>query len=201
MTSGVSPTVLIVPGLRDEVEAHWQTHLAGRLAKVHVVPPMGRANLDCAARVVAIEHALSLIDGPVVVVAHSGGCVMMVHWAAVTRQAHRVAACLLATPPDFDHPMPAGYPSLDSLRAGGWLPVPRARLPFRSLVAASRNDPLASFERVQDLARDWGSEFEDLGLVGHLNPASGFGPWDRAEALIQCLSQDATTISRPPPVN
>ena len=52
--------------------------------------------------------------------------------------------------------------------------------------------PLASFEREQDLAREWGSEFEDLGLVGHLNPASGFGPWDRAEALIQHLSSDDT---------
>jgi predicted alpha/beta hydrolase family esterase len=118
--------------LKPVVEAHWQTHLAGRLAKVRVVPPMGRANLVCTVRVEAIEYALSLIDGPVAVAAHSVGCVVMAHWAGVTRQAHRVVACLLATPPDFDRPMPAG----------GWLPVPRARPPFCSLVAASRNDPL-----------------------------------------------------------
>ena len=70
--------------------------------------------------------------------------------------------------------MPAGYPTLEQLCGGGWLPVPRARLPFRSIVAASHNDPLARFEGVAELARDWGSELVDLGEVGHLNPASGY---------------------------
>ncbi len=188
MTATDSPTVLIVPGLRDHVEAHWQTLLARRLPRVRSVPPMGREDLDCAARVAAIEHEIAAIDGPVVLVAHSGGCVMVAHWARVTRHADRVRGCLLATPPDFDRPMPEGYPTLAMLQAGGWLPVPRARLPFRSLVAASRNDPLGAFGRVMALARDWGSEVEDLGEAGHLNPASGFGEWPGADALVARLS-------------
>jgi predicted alpha/beta hydrolase family esterase len=68
------------------------------------------------------------------------------------------------------------------------LPVPRARLPFRSIVAASRNDPLAVFDRVAELARDWGGELVDLGEVGHLNPASGYGEWPRADDFIAELS-------------
>ena len=40
--------------------------------------------------------------------------------------------------------MPDGYPTLEALRAGGWLPVPREPLPFPSIVAASRNDPLGT---------------------------------------------------------
>ncbi len=188
MTASTSATVLIVPGLRDHVEAHWQTLLAAELPDARTVPPMGRPDLDCQARVRAIESAMDSLAGPVVIVAHSGGCVMVAHWAAVTRHAAKVRGCLLATPPDFDRPMPEGYPTIDMLQAGGWLPVPRARLPFRSLVAGSRNDPLGDFERVQDLARDWGSEFVDLGKVGHLNPASGFGPWPQAKALIDTLA-------------
>ena len=43
-------TVLIVPGLRDHVPDHWQTLLAARLPRVRTVPPMGRADLDCARR-------------------------------------------------------------------------------------------------------------------------------------------------------
>jgi predicted alpha/beta hydrolase family esterase len=180
------PTVLIVPGLRDHVEAHWQTLLAERLPRVRSVPPMGREDLDCAARVAAIEHEAQRVQGPLVVVAHSGGVVMLVHWARTTRRP--VLGALLATPPDFDAAMPAGYPTLDALRAGGWLPVPRERLPFPSIVAASRNDPLARYERVVELARDWGSRLVDLGEVGHLNPASGYGPWPQAESLIHQLS-------------
>ncbi len=184
-----SPVVLIVPGLRDHVETHWQTLLARRLPKVQSVPPMGREDLDCAARVQAIERAMSAIAGPVVMVAHSGGCVMVAHWALTTQHAERVRGCLLATPPDFDRPMPAGYPTLESLQAGGWLPVPRTRLPFRSLVATSQDDPLGPCDRVLALARDWGSETIDLGEVGHLNPASGFGEWPGATALIAQLSR------------
>lgn len=183
-------TILVVPGLRDHVAGHWQTlltaHLRSQGRAVRSVPPMGRADLDCAARVAAIEREAQAIAGPLLVVAHSGGVVMSVYWARHTRRA--VQGALLATPPDFDRPMPEGYPTLAALDAGGWLPVPRDRLPFPSIVAASRNDPLGRFERVADLARDWGSQLVDLGEVGHLNPASGFGEWPGAMQLIDELS-------------
>ena len=184
------PTVLIVPGLRDAVAAHWQTLLEARLRAagrpVACVPPMGREDLDCARKVAAIERAARSVDGPIVLVAHSGGCIMVAHWALQTQRA--VQGALLATPPDFEAPMPEGYPTLDALSAGGWLPVPRQRLPFPSIVAASQDDPLADFDHVAMLARDWGSRLVDLGKVGHLNPASGYGEWRRAEALIDELS-------------
>ena len=187
------PTVLIVPGLRDAVEQHWQTLLAADLAargrRVRTVPPMGRTDLDCAARVAAIEREAQAIDGPLILVAHSGGCAMVAHWARQTRRAVRGA--LLATPPDFERPMPPGYPSVDALRAGGWLPVPRERLPFASIIAASRDDPLARYDRVAAWAAGWGAELVDLGEVGHLNPASGYGAWPRAESFIDALATQA----------
>lgn len=187
MTSPATPpTVLIVPGLRDAVASHWQTMLAARLPRVRVVPPMGREDLDCAARVDAIEREAQAVGGPLVVVAHSGGVVMLAHWAQRTRRPVRGA--LLATPPDFERPMPAGYPSVEALHAGGWLPVPTRPLPFPSIVAASRDDPLASFERVTQMARSWSSRLVDLGAVGHLNPASGYGEWPGAQAFINELA-------------
>jgi len=186
-------TVLIVPGLRDHVAEHWQTLLGARLPRVRSVAPMGRDDLDCAARIAAIEREARAVEGPLVIVAHSGGVVMLAHWASRTRR--RVAGALLATPPDFERPMPEGYPSLAALEAGGWLPVPRAPLPFPSLVAASRNDPLGDFERVAELARDWGSRLVDLGEVGHLNPASGFGEWPMAERLIAELDTGAAAVA------
>ena len=182
MNAAQALTVLIVPGLRDHVAVHWQTLLAAQLPRVRTVAPMGREDLDCTARVEAIEREAQAIEGPLVIVAHSGGVVMVAHWALRTRRP--VLGALLVTPPDFERPMPAGYPTMQQLDANGWLPVPRQRLPFASIVAASRSDPLGQYVRVTGLASSWGSRMVDLGDVGHLNPASGFGPWPRAEQLI-----------------
>ena len=156
----------------------------GRL--VASAPPMGRDDLDCATKVAAIERVAQSVAGPIVIVAHSGGCVMVAHWARQSKRA--VQGALLAAPPDFEREMPEGYPTLAALHAGGWLPVPRERLPFRSIVAGSRNDPLADYARVGELAAAGGAELVNLGEVGHLNPASGFGEWPRADEFIARLS-------------
>ena len=180
-------TVLIVPGLRDHVAEHWQTLLQAKLCKVRSVPPLETNKLDLAARVQAIQNELAQIDGPVILVAHSAGVLMVAHWAA--RHSHPIKGALLAAPPDLDATWPEGYPTSQSLQANGWDPLPKSALPFRSIVAGSTNDHLASLEAVAGLARGWGSELVNLGQVGHLNPASGFGPWSQAEAFIQELDR------------
>ncbi|KVQ61636.1 RBBP9/YdeN family alpha/beta hydrolase [Burkholderia territorii] len=182
MTLATAPTILIVPGLRDHVEDHWQTHLQRRLPNARAVAPLEADKLSRAARVAALDAALAAIDGPVILVAHSAGVMITVHWARQTTRA--IEGALLVTPADLETPMPAPYPPIDAIRANGWLPVPRERLPFPSIVAASRNDPLARFERAQALAAGWGSRLVDLGEVGHMNPASGYGEWGGAEELI-----------------
>ncbi|MCA7997700.1 RBBP9/YdeN family alpha/beta hydrolase [Burkholderia metallica] len=182
MTLTTIPTLLIVPGLRDHVDNHWQTHLERRLPNARSVAPLEADKLSRAARVAALDAALARIDGPVILVAHSAGVMMTVHWA---RQATRkIHGALLAAPADLESPMPPGYPAPDAIDANGWTPIPTGRLPFPSIVAASRNDPLARFERVEALAAGWGSRLVDLGEVGHLNPASGYGEWQDAERLI-----------------
>lgn len=186
MTS-TTPTILIVPGLREHVPNHWQTLLAAKLPNTRTVAPLEHDKLDCNARVDAIDRALSSIAGPVIVVAHSAGAMMLAHWAA-RRASHQIQGALLAAPADLETPMPAGYPTIDTLDGHGWLPIPRARLPFPSIVAASSNDPLTRLERARELAEAWGARFVELGAVGHLNPASGFGEWPQAEAFIHELS-------------
>jgi predicted alpha/beta hydrolase family esterase len=181
-----APTILIVPGLRDHVADHWQTLLENALPGSRPVPPLEHDKLSCAARVAALDAALARIDGPVVLVAHSAGVMIVVHWA----QHHRreIAGALLATPPDFEAPMPDGYPTREALQQHGWLPTPRATLPFPSIVAASTNDPLAKLDRVAELANAWGSRLVNLGAVGHLNPAAGYGEWPRAQVFIAELA-------------
>ena len=112
---------------------------------------------------------------------------IVVHWAQQHKGA--IKGALLATPPDFESPLPEGYPTQDVLQRNGWLPTPRDRLPFPSIVAASANDPLGRLDRVEGLAQAWGSRVVNLGAVGHLNPAAGYGPWPKAEELLRELAR------------
>lgn len=185
-----SPTVVIVPGLRDHVPDHWQSVLADTLDQVRTVPPLEHSTLDLAARVAALETEVAGISGPVVLVAHSAGVLITVHWV-VQHHRRQIRGALLATPPDLDTPMPDGQITPDELHRHGWLPTPRVPLPFPSIVAASTNDPLARFDRVAGLAECWGSKLVDLGAVGHLNPAAGYGPWPRATEFLHELSEPA----------
>jgi len=187
LNASVAPTILMVPGLRDHVPEHWQTLLEQKLSNAVSVPRMERDKLSCAAWVAELDRTLAPIEGPVVLVAHSAGVMITVHWAQ--HHARVIHGALLAAPPDFESPLPEGYPTQDVLRANGWLPTPRARLPFPSIVAASTNDPLGRYERVAELAAAWGSRVVDVGAVGHLNPAAGYGEWPRALEFIRELAR------------
>ncbi|HTG79415.1 MAG TPA: alpha/beta hydrolase [Sphingomicrobium sp.] len=186
MSSLDGVTVLFVPGLRDHVAEHWQTLLAAELPGSVTVEPLTEDRLSCAARVKALDEALSRIKGEVVIAAHSAGALMVANWAlAPTRQ---IKGALLATPADVETPLPAGYPAFADLKANGWMPIPRKPLPFPAIVAVSQNDPLAQFEKIAGLARAWGAELHDAGEVGHLNPAAGYGRWDGALPLLERLA-------------
>lgn len=200
MTGTTAPTIVIVPGLRDHVEDHWQTILAERLGDasrtVHIVPPPVHNRLSRDAHVANVVEVMVRITGPVTIVAHSAGVMTTVQWARWHDA--DVRGALLAAPPDLGTPLPAGYPTPDELATHGWTPVPRKPLPFPSIVAAGSNDPLGSLGRVTELAREWGSRLVELGSVGHLNPASGHGPWPQAEELVEALEQGwCRTAPRP----
>jgi uncharacterized protein len=179
-------TVVLVPGLRGHVEDHWQTRLAASLPGARMVTPLGRTNPALQARVTLLDQVVEQVAGPVVLVAHSAGVLVAAHWAAQFSPT-RVVGALLATPPALATELPQEYPSVDELRAHGWLPVPRRPLPFPSIVATSDDDPLGNPVRVRALARAWGSRLHPLGAVGHLNPASGYGDWPAAVPLIDEL--------------
>lgn len=185
-------TILMIPGLRDHVAEHWQTLLEARLAKVRSVPPAETDKLSCANRVARIQAEIEKIEGPVILVAHSAGVLMTLHWAALHQ--HDIQGALLVTPPDLNQSWPENYPSPDTLRSEGWSPLPNQKLPFSSIVVASSNDHLAQYESVEKMADCWGSQLCNAGAVGHLNPAAGFGPWPQAEQLI--LQLDALDEQR-----
>ena len=190
-----APTVILVPGLRGSVEDHWQTRLAATLPSARIVPPLGSTNASLRARVTLLDRIVGDVEGPVILVAHSAGVLVTVHWAA-TYRGSKVVGALLVTPPALAGELPPAYPSIRQLRDHGWLPIPRSPLPFPSILAASSNDPLGNPVRVAALARAWGSRWHPLGAVGHLNPASGYGEWPQAVELIAELQDGAVQVAQ-----
>lgn len=182
-----SPTIVFVPGLRDHVEELWQTLLANKIDRSRTVPPLEEDKLSLDARIAALDAVVSEIEGPIVLVAHSAGVQITVQWAQ--RHDRPILGALLAAPTDVETQLPAGYPTLEDLESNGWTPIPRRKLPFPSIVAASSNDGLVSRRRAAGMAEVWGSKLVDVGEAGHLNPASGYGDWPLAEDLILELAQ------------
>lgn len=173
--------VLIVPGWRDSGADHWQTHWQDRLGAQRVQQPDWESP-RCADWVAGLDHAARAQPGPVILVAHSLGCVTIAHWVLQAGRAEHVRAfvrgALLVAPADVERP-DAPEPLLD------FAPVPRVRLPFPALVVASSNDPYCSFDRAARFARDWGAGLFSLGDAGHVNAASGHQRWIEGLSLMQ----------------
>lgn len=129
-----------------------------------------------------LEEAVLAAPAPVVLVAHSLGCMLTAAWAAHSRNTHKVAGALLVAP---------GDPEREELRAvlKSWSPVVTQRLPFQSILLGSQNDPYCSLERARAFAAAWEAEFMDYGRAGHINAESGLGDWPQGQELLKRLMQ------------
>ncbi|MDR6319354.1 RBBP9/YdeN family alpha/beta hydrolase [Actinoplanes couchii] len=159
---------LLVPGRGVPFGNHWSRQWARRRGFTWAPEPPGTPVMF-ADRVAALQSVLVSSEEPAVLVAHSAGCLTVAHWAR--EHAGPVVAALLVTPPLVED-------------------APRERLPFRSLLVVSRDDPQCSFEDGVAYATAWGGEVIDAGPVGHLDSSSGFGPWPDGEKLLARLAAE-----------
>ncbi|MFO1171755.1 MAG: alpha/beta hydrolase [Hyphomicrobiaceae bacterium] len=166
--------ILIIPGWTNSGPDHWQSRWERKLPHVWRVEQDDWDRPVCADWVAKIVAAVSEAKRPVVLVAHSCGVSAVVH-AAPQLLPGKVAGAFLVAPPDLERVAEPGSDWLST--GGGFHPVPTAPLPFPSMVIASANDPYVTLERAQEMALDWGSDFADAGQSGHINTASGHGPW------------------------
>ena len=174
------PTLVIVPGWRNSGPGHWQSLWAERLGgavRVHM-PEDDWLRPKRAVWVQAIARTILAQSGPVVVAAHSLGCIATAHLP--TEVARRIRGALLVAPAD-----PERRGVLADLA-----PVPYQPLPYRSVLVASANDPYCPIRTAGAYARSWGSELVRLQNAGHINTESGHGEWPLGLALLQSLLAD-----------
>jgi uncharacterized protein len=179
--------ILIIPGWTNSGPDHWQSRWETRLktASRVMVPDFDRP--VCAAWVAAIVSAVDAATRPVILVAHGCGVAAVAHAggkldAGATRG--RVQGAILVAPTDvsdtaaLEHAMAAHDAAARRLALPvGFDPLPTDPLPFPSLVVTSRTDGMCSYEAAGQMALGWGSELVDAGEMGHINTASGHGPW------------------------
>ena len=171
--------ILLLPGWQNSGPGHWQTEWEVRHGYHPVEQHDWKHQLrgDWSAR---LEETVADAGGPVVLAAHSLGCILTAWWAAHTRHAHKVRGALLVAPGDVERPNLAA-------QITGWTPIVRQALPFPAVLVGSRDDPYCSFERAQALAGAWGARFVDSGPRGHINADSDLGDWPEGHALLRAL--------------
>lgn len=172
-------SVRLLPGWQNSGPTHWQSlweaqHGFVRVQQHDWMRPLRGDWL------IQLEEAVLAAPHPVVLVAHSLGCIQTAAWASVSQNTQRVCAALLVAPGDPEQPDLA--PQLPT-----WQPVALQRLPFASVLVASHNDPYCRFDRAQAFAHAWGSRLHDLGNAGHINAESGLGDWPQGLELLADL--------------
>jgi len=175
----IEPLILTVPGLNGSGPAHWQSLWESSRTDTHRVELGMWDSPRRNAWVTKLDQAIRNARAPVILAAHSLGCLAVAWWAQLSGQPYGwpVAGALLVAPADVNRP---------DARAElkDFAPSPRTTLPFPSIVVASNDDAWVSLQHARDLASYWGSHFVDAGSLGHINAASGVGWWDEGQALL-----------------
>jgi len=173
-------TVLTIPGWNGSGPEHWQSIWEAKYANFRRVEQREWHRPAREEWVDSIERTVQEAASPIYLVAHSLGCVAVAHWAA-DRDVARIAGALLVAPPWLS----ASQRCPEELTS--FVPIPAVRFPFHSILVASENDSYLPIETAMRLARSWGSEFVNAGRLGHINIASGHGPWAGGERLLERL--------------
>lgn len=135
----------------------------------------------CSDWVQALDDAITQVPQPPIVVAHSLGCLVAVHWAS--RSLQPVHALVLGAVPD---PMGSKFPA----DAQGFAPMPTTLTPpgeptRQAMLVSSANDPYSSPAFTARCATLWAAEHRELGPLGHINAESGLDDWPQGWALVQ----------------
>jgi predicted alpha/beta hydrolase family esterase len=181
---------IIVPGWKNSGPEHWQSRWQELLPHAQRVEQRDWENPRSADWISRLAAEVDEARSPVLLIAHSLGCVISAALPVPLRA--KVAGALLVAPADVER-----TDAPECLR--GFAPVSRQPLPFQSVVVASDNDPYCALERARAFAADWGSRVVVISGAGHINGDSGLGDWPQGLKLLGALRRRASWRVSPPP--
>lgn len=174
--------VLIIPGLHNSEEGHWQSWLQMQYRSAKRVHQTCWHTPDLDAWAKQIKNTIARAPGQTtwIAVAHSFGCLALSRYIDQQRAAgadHHVGSALLVAPAD-----PVKFDVVHRL--------PQEGLGIPATLIGSEDDPWMPLERAQQWAVLWGARFQNLGSVGHINVESGFGPWPLARFKVDQMIRE-----------
>lgn len=183
--------VLIVPGLRNSDEQHWQSRWEAQLPHSKRIHVDDWSTPDLDKWKAGIRAELQRADKPVVIIAHSFGTLASA--SIVAEFPDKIAALFLVAPADPDKFQIANR-------------LPQTFLPVPAKMIASSNDPWLTESKAAFWALQWGTDYLRLKDVGHINSASNLGLWPQGIQLLQQLlrsakKQDISSSSTPAKFN
>ncbi|MFG6429741.1 RBBP9/YdeN family alpha/beta hydrolase [Roseateles sp. LYH14W] len=179
-----APRILIIPGLHDSGPAHWQTWLQGQYRDARRVTQRDASRPELERWAERIQRTLEVAGtGEWLAVAHSFGCLALARHLA-DHSDSPIREALLVAPAEPD-------------KFGLAEALPHQRLPRRSRLIASSNDPWMSAASAARWAYRWGSSYSNLGNVGHINAEAGFGPLPVARSWVEAARARAAAEQRP----
>ncbi len=175
------PRTLILPGLDGSPAPHWQHWWVATDPTALLVEQHDWANPKPEAW--EAELAGAILNHPgCILVGHSLGAILaariLTRWPQLN-----VSAALLVAPANPAH----------SRRLSAFAGIPDRPLNVPATLVASRNDPWMSFSQSTSLAQTWQADLLDIGFAGHINVASGFGPWPAVLSLRDKLAHRSAT--------
>ena len=170
--------ILLLPGLWNSGEQHWQSHWEKTYGFERVLQDDWETPI-CDNWIATIDKAVMQNDlNNVILVGHSLACATVGFWAKKYRRV--IKGALLVAPSDTESPI---YPNCTT----GFQPMPTWKLPFKSIVVASTNDEYVSTKRAKFFANIWGSDYYEVGDLGHINSAANLELWEKGFSILKTL--------------
>ncbi|HEY5816840.1 MAG TPA: alpha/beta fold hydrolase [Mesorhizobium sp.] len=162
--------VLILPGWHNSEPGHWQSEWQASFPNMTRVEQADWETPVFSDWEANLAASVARCRKPVLLIAHSLGTALVMRWAQ-RGDTVRVAGAFLVAASDRDR-----FDHLPDAPIRGFAPMLTDRLPFASMLLASRNDHKVTFERARFFAASWGSTFVDTGEVGHMDTELGRWP-------------------------
>lgn len=167
---------LIVPGLNNSDEKHWQSFWQKSLQNTSRVQQRDWDHPQRDEWVKTLGDTIQKLNDDTIIVAHSLGVATTVIYLTQNQGKipSHIKGAFLVSPSDVDN--------IEVIKH--FTPMPLEKLTIPACVVASENDPFVSMERAEFFASAWGVKLFNAGKLGHINSASDLREWELGRAFL-----------------